>query len=106
MLRRLIYSCACVAFLAASGPLLAQVPDDTTPITVDPPDTVYQRGLDDIEPEIAARLPVQPSHRAFIPMSTDLSYRLPRPGNQGKAGSCTAWAVAYAARGYYTAALE
>src|SRR5208337_2694340 len=38
--------------------------------------------------------------------STDLSYRLPSPGNQGKASSCTAWAVAYAARGYYTAALE
>jgi hypothetical protein len=106
MSRRSIYLWASILFLAAAGPLHAQAPDDVTPVTVDPPDTVYQRGLEDIDPGIAATLPIAPEHRAYIPVSTDLSFRLPRPGNQGKAGSCTAWAVAYAARGYYTSTLE
>ena len=44
--------------------------------------------------------------RAYLPVSVDLSYRLPDPGNQGAASSCTAWATAYAARSYYTSAYE
>ena len=31
---------------------------------------------------------------------------MPAPGDQGKANSCTGWAVAYAARSYYVTALE
>ena len=54
MSRRSIYLWASILFLAAAGPLHAQAPDDVTPVTVDPPDTVYQRGLEDIDPGIAA----------------------------------------------------
>jgi hypothetical protein len=102
MKRHLRYLCASFALLTSATQLPAQTPGDA----IDPPDTEYQTGLEDIDPGIAARLPVNPAYRAFIPVSIDLSYRLPLPGNQGKAGSCTAWAVAYAARGYYTASLE
>jgi C1A family cysteine protease len=39
--------------------------------------------------------------RAFYPTSADLAAEWPAPGNQGKQGSCVAWAVGYAARTYY-----
>jgi len=43
----------------------------------------------------------QPTYRAFLPPAVDLSRRFPRPGDQGKQGSCTAWAVGYALRSYH-----
>jgi len=39
--------------------------------------------------------------RAFYPAKWDLAADLPPPGNQGKQGSCVAWAVGYSARTYY-----
>jgi C1A family cysteine protease len=39
--------------------------------------------------------------RAFYPPQSDLASNWPAPGNQGKQGSCVAWAVGYAARTYY-----
>jgi hypothetical protein len=42
-----------------------------------------------------------PRFRAFYPAQWDLSADLPPPGDQGKQGSCVAWAVGYAARTYY-----
>lgn len=39
--------------------------------------------------------------RAFYPPRSDLASDWPAPGNQGKQGSCVAWAVGYAARTYY-----
>jgi hypothetical protein len=39
--------------------------------------------------------------RAFYPAKFDLAADLPPPGNQGKQGSCVAWAVGYSARTYY-----
>ena len=39
--------------------------------------------------------------RAFYPPQSDLASIWPAPGNQGKQGSCVAWAVGYAARTYY-----
>ena len=35
-----------------------------------------------------------------LPRSVDLESKMPSPGNQGQQGSCTAWAVAYAAKSY------
>jgi len=35
----------------------------------------------------------------------DLTSRFPTPGNQGRLGSCTGWAIGYAARSYYNAAM-
>ncbi|MDE6149915.1 MAG: hypothetical protein K2F81_07465, partial [Ruminococcus sp.] len=35
-----------------------------------------------------------------LPDYVDLESKLPSPGNQGSQGSCTAWAVAYAAKSY------
>lgn len=102
MKRYLIALCASASLLLPPpGAARAQTVDP-----IDPPDTEYRSGLDDIAPNIVATLPVKPTYRAFIPVAVDVSFKLPAPGNQGKAGSCTAWAVAYAARAYYTSTLE
>lgn len=42
-----------------------------------------------------------PQYRAFLPVAVDLSRYFPTPGFQAGLGSCTAWAVGYAARAYY-----
>jgi len=41
-----------------------------------------------------------------LPTSYDLSSEMPPPGNQGKQGSCTSWAVAYAVKSYQEAKEE
>lgn len=45
-------------------------------------------------------------YRGFLPPAADLSRDFPEPGDQGELGSCVAWAVGYAARGYYAAVKE
>jgi hypothetical protein len=88
----------CAAILLGAAPLQAQ--------QFDPPDTVYATGNQDDDPAFLQTLPIEEPYRAFLPVSVDLSYRIPEPGNQGSLGACTAWAVAYAARSYYTSAYE
>jgi Papain family cysteine protease/Domain of unknown function (DUF4384) len=88
----------CAAFLLRPALLLAQ--------QFDPPDTEYSNGYIEDDAAFLQTLPMEPTHRAFLPISVDLSYRLPDPGSQGHAQSCTAWATAYAARSYYTSAYE
>jgi hypothetical protein len=88
----------CAAILLGAPPLQAQ--------QYDPPDTVYATGNQDDDPAVLQALPIEEPYRAFLPVSVDLSYRIPDPGNQGSLGACTAWAVAYAARSYYTSAYE
>ena len=88
----------CAAILLGAAPLQAQ--------QFDPPDTVYATGNQDDDPAFLQTLPIEEPYRAFLPVSVDLSYRIPDPGNQGSLGACTAWAVAYAARSYYTSAYE
>lgn len=51
-------------------------------------------------------MPLAEPHRAFLPVSVDITSRVPAVGNQGGSSSCVAWATAYAARSYYTGALE
>lgn len=54
------------------------------------------------EPDMVYKsFPGVPRFRAFLPPEADLSGRFPTPGNQGKQGSCTAWAVGYGMRSYY-----
>lgn len=56
------------------------------------------------EPEAAYRsVPKIQRTRGFLPEAVDLANRMPTPGDQGDSSSCTAWAVAYAARSYYAA---
>lgn len=47
-------------------------------------------------------VPSPPLTRAFLPELVDFSSRMPPVGNQGRLGSCTSWAVGYAARSYYS----
>jgi Papain family cysteine protease/Domain of unknown function (DUF4384) len=88
----------CAAIFLGAAPLQAQ--------QFDPPDTTYATGNQDDDPAVLQALPIEQTYRAFLPVSVDLSYRLPDPGNQGAGFSCTAWSVAYAARSYYTSAYE
>ena len=53
------------------------------------------------DPETYEQFPKASKYRAVLPDRVDLSSRFPTPGNQGRQGSCTAWAVAYGARSYY-----
>jgi hypothetical protein len=88
----------CAALLLGAAPLQAQ--------QFDPPDTTYATGNQEDDPAVLQTLPIEQTYRAYLPVSVDLSYRLPDPGNQGAASSCTAWATGYAARSYYTSAYE
>ena len=102
-----VYLVVMLAWLAGASLASAQSVPTDAPGAFDPPDTEYTTGDDEgIDPAIERTLPVVDRHRAFLPVSVDLTSRMPFPGNQGKLGSCQAWATAYAARSYYTAALE
>jgi hypothetical protein len=72
----------------------------------DPPDTAYGTGANVPEPDGWRALPRVERHRAFLPVSVDLTPRMPPVGNQGTSQTCTAWAAAYAARSFYAGALE
>ena len=58
------------------------------------------------DPDRVRTLTGTPEFRAYLPEVVDLSSYFPVPGDQGEQGSCTAWAVGYAARAYYAAAVE
>src|SRR5512135_2301308 len=45
----------------------------------DPPDTEYANGNREDDPAVLQTLPIEPTFRAYIPISVDLSYRLPEP---------------------------
>lgn len=66
------------------------------------PQTALGQGLAREPEERYQAFPVQPRFRSFLPPKADLSQRFLPPGNQGPQGSCTAWAVGYSLRGYYT----
>lgn len=58
-------------------------------------------------PEAVIRsFPTTPTYRAFLPDKVDLSSHFPKPRDQGDQGSCVGWAVGYAARAYYSQAVE
>ena len=97
---------AATALVGLSAVSWAQTPGPSDAGPVDPPDALYYTGSQPNDPEIERGLPVAQHHRAFLPVSVDLSSRMPAVGNQGRLGSCTSWATAYAARSYYTGALE
>ena len=96
---------ATMASLFAPIASMAQAPTQTA-VEVDPPDTVYQSGALPEDPVVERKRAIVARHRAFLPVSVDLTSRMPPVGDQGKAPSCTAWATAYAARSYYTNTLE
>ncbi len=95
---------AAMAFPVLPEKLAAQTPDSAN--AVDPPDKVYSTGGLANDPAVERSLPKIPEYRAFLPEKVDLSNRMPAVGDQGQLGSCGAWAVAYAARSYYTETQE
>jgi hypothetical protein len=105
--RALAYSSVLLIGSLCASSLCAQVSTPATSGAYDPPGTHYvDDDADAIDPRVEATLPVVARHRAFLPVSADLSGRMPLPGNQGPLGSCTAWSTAYAARSYYSSTFE
>jgi hypothetical protein len=89
----------CVLAAAATA---AQADDVAKYIAIDPESTEthatgFVRG-DAAEYRATKEVPL---FRAFYPPHSDLAPDWPAPGDQGKQGSCVAWAVGYAARTYY-----
>ena len=66
----------------------------------DGPDSFNATGLTLTPPNVLARFPQAPLHRGPQPGHADLLRHFPKPGHQGRQGSCAGWAVAYA-RTYY-----
>jgi Caspase domain/Papain family cysteine protease/Domain of unknown function (DUF4384) len=96
---------AAIALCCAAAPSGAQVQSpDIAPF--DPPEKEYFTGAQEPDPQTERGLPIAAPHRAFLPDVVDLSGRMPAVGDQGRSSSCAAWSTAYAARSYYTAALE
>jgi len=105
--RRFIYFIVSLAWCFCASFSSAQIVTPDAPDVFDPPDKIYTSDdNEDIDPAIKRSLPVVERHRAFLPVSVDLTSRMPLPGDQGNLGSCTAWATAYAARSYYTSVFE
>ncbi|WP_421762249.1 C1 family peptidase [Devosia sp.] len=86
---------ALAVLLVASGVAVAGDSPPKHPYGATASDPVKVRGL-----------AVTPEFRDFLPEMVDLSQYFPVPGDQGNQGSCTGWAVGYAARAYYAAAVE
>jgi Papain family cysteine protease/Domain of unknown function (DUF4384) len=99
-------SCAAAALMLLGAPsqLYAQAAGNLD--QADPPATKYATGDLDMDARAQASFPIAPQFRAFLPLSVDLSFRMPKVGNQGNANSCVAWALGYAVRSYYSVALE
>jgi hypothetical protein len=90
------------AIIVAAAPFAVYAQDIEPDPPEDPLNTTYGMGNDASDAELIARAPKFANYRAFLPPRVDLSDRLPRPGDQGNVGSCSSWAIGYAARAYYT----
>src|SRR5690349_17421660 len=91
--RRLSVIVATSVLVAASTPCastrsVAQTLDRTD--TIDPQETVYATGDVPEDPVVRSRRAIVPRQRAFLPVSIDLSSRMPSVGDQGKSSSCQA----------------
>jgi C1A family cysteine protease len=92
--------------LIAGVVLSILIPNSSLSQDSDTAPTDYAKGLIPDTPEDLKDIPRTPAYRAFLPARVDLTRFFPPPGMQGKQGSCTAWAVGYAARAYYARAME
>ena len=70
--------------------MLGQGKNGRTPSAADPLNKRYNSDDWKDDPELD-KLPGVGRHRAFLPVSVDLSDRMPRPGDQGDMGACAAW---------------
>ncbi len=98
---RMVALAAVLTVQCMAGAAVAQSPD-----VADAPGTLYNTGALPNDPQVESALPLAEPHRAFLPVMVDITSRLPAVGNQGGSSSCVAWATAYAARSYYTGAIE
>jgi hypothetical protein len=103
-LRRALLGLALV--MGMTGPALAQEDGDDQADTPDPIDKVYATGMIAVDKDRYRGFAHTGTYRSFLPPNADLSRKFPAPGDQGGLGACTAWAVGYAARSYYSVAAE
>jgi hypothetical protein len=86
--------------------LLLALPISTGAMASEPDTDDFHTGLVPSNITEVKRLPAAPIYTDYIPARVDLSRLLPPVGDQGGVGSCTAWAVGYAARAMYVSWLE
>lgn len=79
---------------------------DTLNDYIDADGKTYSTGALRLSEDRYQSIPETPLFRDFLPTTVDLSASVPSPGDQGRHGSCVAWAIGYAARSYYTQAHE
>lgn len=73
----------------------------TSPTTTSTVAPLHPRGVEPLDPAAYAKLAMSfAPAMGNLPASTDLSTSFPPPGDQGKEGSCVAWAIAYGLKSY------
>lgn len=98
-----LYAACCIALsFVSAGQCHAQQPDALDDVIPDPLGTSYTTGAVPLSEGTKRGITEVPRFRAFLPVSVDLSSHFPKPGKQGKLGSCASWAIGYAARSYYS----
>jgi hypothetical protein len=101
----------CSALAVISGALgapaaSAQTADPQFATPAELQEREFFNGAEPTNPAYERKLPIVPRYRSYLPPSVDLSNTMPPVGDQGRSQSCSAWSIAYAARSYYTRALE
>lgn len=79
---------------------------DEASTPTEPKSPTHGTGYIPTPPELIPRFPQTRAYRGFLPTFIDLQRHFPPPGDQGEQNSCVAWAIGYAARGYYSSAAE
>jgi hypothetical protein len=104
LLGRLNWITLASVILVTGTTLTVSAQDDSSDavVTPDPPGRHHATGFVEVDKDQYRSFDRVPVYRAFLPSKIDLSKKFPTPGDQGQLGSCTAWAVGYAARSYYS----
>src|SRR3954452_9467847 len=103
--RALTIALVCLGLAGAALPSSAAVAWSPSPIRVI--GTAVERGFGAIPPttrlEASAVVAQRGRTRLALPVAVDLSARVPGIGDQGRVGSCAAWAIGYGILGWYAA---
>jgi hypothetical protein len=98
--------CCQLAVLGLALGLVQAAAQEEVSTPPEPGSSIHGTGYIPTPPELIPKFPQTRRYRDFLPAFVDLQQHFPLPGDQGDQNSCVAWAVGYAARGYYSSAAE
>jgi hypothetical protein len=103
--RALTIALVCLGLAGAALPSSAAVAWSPSPVRAT--GTAVERGFGAIPPttrlEASAVVAQRGRTRLALPVAVDLSAKVPGIGDQGRVGSCAAWAIGYGILGWYAA---